>query len=149
MDWISLIPAALSALGGFFGGGNKTTNSTSTSLTPQMADLAKTVLTQAKSNFTKPYAAYTGERVAGPTAARTALTPVLQQVGQQTMAGMNDANGYRARISQMMNQGPGRVTAPSLLGGPPGGFSRTPLPYTPVPETPQLPPVQALPAPGV
>lgn len=133
MDWLSLLPFGLSALGGLFGG-NSNTSTTSTTLSPQLKGYATDALTKAHDIWKKPYQAYTGERVAGPTASRTALNPVLTQIGQQVMGRMGDNNGYQRRISQLMNQGAGRVSVPDMVGGGPmATYSRSGAAIAPVP----------------
>ncbi len=121
MDWLSLIPAALGALGGLFGWGKSPDPTTTTTTTPvvdptltaaQQAGLAK-----AQSIFGKPYTPYTGQRVAAPTASRTAVDPMMAALKSKVTAGLNDSNGYQNRISQLLNAGPGRVQVPSMLQG--------------------------------
>ena len=134
MNWFSLIPMALSAMGGIFGGNNTTTATPKQS--PELTAAAKDALTQATTNWHKPYVPYTGERVAGPSAQRPLLDQAMSQLGGQINAGLHDANGYQARIRGMLGQGPARVTAPNLVaGGPQAGYSRapTPMPTLPAP----------------
>lgn len=123
MDWFSLIPMALSGLGGILGGGKTTTSSTPT-LSPQVQKLADSALDKAKHIWKQPYKAYGGDRTANPTASRAALNPVMDQLGKSAMAGMSGANGYQGRISDLMNRGPARISAPNLVpvGGPAVGM---------------------------
>lgn len=113
MDWFSLIPAALSGLGGLFGGGNKST--TKTTLTPQMEKLAKEALTKATSIWNKPYTPYTGQRVAGPTQSRQQLTPLMSQMGGMVTNGMNRAGNVQNQVMDIMDRGPVSVSAPTLV----------------------------------
>jgi hypothetical protein len=133
MDWFSLIPAALGALGGLFGGNSTSTTTTTPKLDPALKAAGTDALTRATAILHKPYTPYTGQRVAGPTASRTALDPILAQIGQKVQGGMNDANGYQARISQLMNRGPGAISAPTMVpGGPMATYAR-PATVAPVP----------------
>lgn len=121
MNWFSLIPAALGALGGLFGlGGSQPTTSTTSSTTqidPALKAAGQEALTKAHSIWQQPYQQYTGERVAGPTASRAALDPLMSTIGQQVNAGLSDANGYQTRISSLLGRGPGHITAPTLVPG--------------------------------
>lgn len=135
MEWLfGLIPAALSALGGLFGGGQNTSTTTSTPvMDPQVKAATSSLISKAMANFGKPYQQYTGQRVAGPTAARTQLDPLMSSISGNVMGGLNDASGYRGRVRNLLNQGPSRVSVPSMV---PGGAT---VGMTQMPNVPQLP----------
>lgn len=133
MDWLSLIPVALGALGGIFGGEN--TSTTQTKLDPKLLKLADSALGKAKTIWNQPYKAYGGDRVADPTASRRELTPVMSMIGNKVQGGMNDANGYQARIADLMNAGKSRVNVPSMVAGGPRATYSAPATVAPVPRS--------------
>jgi len=114
MDWLSLIPAGISLLSGLFGG-NKTKDNNSKAID----QATKTILTQAGSIYSKPYQQYTGQRVAPSTASRTAVNPMMTQIGNQVTGQMNDASGLQARAKALLNMGPNRVSVPTMVSGGP------------------------------
>lgn len=128
MNWFSLIPMALSALGGLFPSNNSTTQTTTNAQSPALTAAANTALDKATANLNKPYTAYTGERVAGPSASRPAIDSMMSMIGKQVQA--QDPNGYQARLRSLMSMGPSHVTAPNLVasGGPSAGYTPPPLP---------------------
>lgn len=137
MDLLSLIPAALSFLGGMFGGNKTTTTASTPANSPALEAAAGKLFTEAEKTFTKPYQQYTGDRTANATASRAALDPLMTKITGQVQGGMSDANGYQARIRSLMNSGPARVTVPSMVqGGAQVGYqpltSPAPLPPMPV-----------------
>lgn len=139
MNWFSLIPTALSALGGIFGGNNTTKTTSNTDLSPAMKAATGAMMGKANEIWKTPYSAYSGERVAGPDAAtRPQLDAMMGSLGNQVNAGMNDANGYQARIRDLMARGPNRVTAPTMVpGGPQATMTQQPtgMPVMPTPPT--------------
>lgn len=134
MGWLDLIPMALSALGGLFGGGNQTTTTTTPTVDPALTAAQKAGLAKAQEIFGKPFTPYTGQRVASPTASRTAIDPMMAALGGKVTAGLNDSNGYQKRISELLNSGAGKVSAPSMLQGNAATFTPGTAP-TPVPVT--------------
>lgn len=116
MNWLSLIPAALGLMGGIFSGGQKT-ETTTPQMSPQLKALADQALGKAKAIWAQPYQKYTGERVAGPTASRTALNPLMNQMGFLAKQGLGDNAAGEQRLSTMMARGPARVTAPPMVNG--------------------------------
>lgn len=141
MNWFSLIPTALSALGGIFSkpsdGATTTTTTSTPALSPAMQAAAGAALGKANDIWQKPYQAYTGERVAGPSAQRPKLDSMMSSLGTQINNGMADSNGFQARIAALMGRGPQRVTAPNMVnGGPQGGLTQAPMPVAPLPQSP-------------
>ena len=133
MDLFSLIPAALGALGGLFGGNNQTQTTSTPVVDPLVKSSMTNLLNRANANAARPYQAYTGDRTANPTDSRTQLNPLMAQISQKVSGGMGDANGYKARIASLMNGGPARVTVPSMV---PGGASVGYQGQGPVPPIP-------------
>lgn len=135
MEWLfGLIPAALSALGGLFGGGQNTSTTTSTPvMDPQVKAATSSLISKAMANFGKPYQQYTGQRTAGPTASRQALDPLMSSISSKVMGGLNDSSGYQGRVRNLLNQGPSRVTVPSMVSG------GAQVGMAPMPNVPQLP----------
>lgn len=128
LDWLSLIPAGISLLGGLFGGNsNKTTTTTQSQNSPQLEAAAKKIMTEAGKIYSKPYQAYTGQRVAGPTASRTQLNPLMTSIGSKVQGQLSDASGLQARARQLLNAGPQRISVPTMVpGGPSVGMAPSP-----------------------
>lgn len=128
MNWLSLIPAALGALGGIFGSNNTSNSTSSTTMSPALTAAANGALTKANTIWQQPYTQYPGERVAAPTAARAAVNPLMGQLTQLIQGNMANGNGAQPRISEMLGRGPGRVSAPTLVpqGGPVATYTTTP-----------------------
>lgn len=151
IDLWSLVPALLSGAAGLFGNNTNTTTQTPV-VNPQLQQAITQLLGRAGTNFNKPYTPYTGDRTANPTASRAALDPVMAGVGQQAMGGLADANGYRARIRELLNgRSPQRVTAPTLVpGGPsaPRTGGGVPQNLSALPMPPAMPPTGAPPGTG-
>lgn len=133
MDWLSLIPAGISLLSGLFGGNKKTTTST-TGNSPQLDAAAKKIMTEAGKVFAKPYKPYTGQRVAPMTASRTALNPLMAQIGGKVQGQLTDANGLQGRARELLNMGPQRVSIPTMVpGGPQASMNPAPT-MAPLPQ---------------
>jgi len=128
MDWLSLIPAGISLLSGLFGG-NKTKDGNSKAID----QATKTILTQAGSIYSKPYQQYTGQRVAAPTASRTAVNPMMTDMTSRITGQMNDSNGLQARAKALLNMGPQRVSVPTMVPGGPQVSMSPPQTVAPLP----------------
>jgi hypothetical protein len=123
LDWLSLIPAGVSLISGLFGGNEKKSTTTSQN-SPALEAAAKKIMTEAGKIYSKPYQAYTGQRVAPPTASRTALTPLMGQIGDKVQGQLNDASGLQARAKSLLNMGPQRISVPTMVpGGPSVGMN--------------------------
>lgn len=123
MDWMALIAS-------LFGQG---TTTTSPKMMPEMEAAIKSMLTGANAAYTRPYKPYTGDRTANPTASRASADQLMATVGQQVNRTATDANGYKARIANLMNGGPARVSVPSMVpGGAQVGYQGQ-APVAPVP----------------
>lgn len=132
MDWLSLIPAGISLLSGLFGGGNKQTTQTGNSA--QLDAAAKKIMTEAGKVFAKPYKPYTGQRVAPMTASRTALDPLMSQIGGKVQGQLTDANGLQGRARELLNMGPQRISIPTMVpGGPQANMTPAPT-MAPLPQ---------------
>ena len=132
LDWLSLIPAGISLLGGLFGGGNKSTTTSGNS--PELNAAAKKIMTEAGKIYSKPYQQYTGQRVAPMTASRTAMNPLMGQINHVVQNQLTDANGMQGRARQLLNMGPQRISVPNMVNGGPTVSAPIPPPVAPLPQ---------------
>lgn len=133
MDWLSLIPAGISLLSGLFGG-NKNTSTTQTGNSPELTAAAKKIMTEAGKVYAKPYQQYAGPRVAPTTASRTALTPLMGQIGNKVQGQLTDANGLQGRARDLLGMGPQRISIPTMVsGGPQASMNQAPT-VAPLPQ---------------
>jgi hypothetical protein len=115
MDWLQFIPALISGAGAIFGS-NEDRTSTSTTMTPELQAFVKEAIQRGSSIYNKPYPEYQGQRVAGPTAARTTLDQMLPQMQRGVQGAMAQNSGL---IDQVINRAPVRVQIPNLVSGGP------------------------------
>lgn len=126
MDWMAFLASLL----------GQSTSTSTPNLPPELKNAMTTLLQKGTTAFNQPFKQYQGQRVAGPTGARSALTPVMESIGSRVMG--NDANGYQDRIRSLLDRGPMRVGVPSMVpGGASASLSSGPGP-SPMP-TPSLP----------
>lgn len=143
IDWVSLIPAGVSLLSGMFG------NNSSKNKNDSAIDKATgKILTEAGKVYSRPYQAYTGQRVAGFGSGRNAATPWMQKIGDTIQGQMNDSSGLMARARELMGLGPQRISVPTMVnGGPQVGMnpapSVTPMPSPPTPSPFTMPSLSA------